>query len=89
MYVRVKSIESLVKDLEEEEEIRDDSAARALKAHLLSVDRFEQQGADDKVVKHVEGFKRLLDYQKDNKLISVIAYSVLKDYANALLNRLQ
>ncbi len=89
LYVRVKSIESLVKDLEEEEEIRDDSAARALKVHLLSVDRFEQQGADDKVVKHVEGFKRLLDYQKDNKLISVIAYSVLKDYANALLNRLQ
>ena len=83
------SMESLVKRLQDDGEIANDSAARALQVHLISVDRFEKQGASDKVVKHMEGFKRLLDYQKEKQLISEEAYDTLIDHTDYLIKKWQ
>lgn len=87
--VSAASIETLVEELVKEEEIRDENAIRALSIHLLSVDRFEKQGATEKVDKHMKGFNLLLDHQQDNALISVKAYNELKVHTDALIQSLQ
>ena len=89
LIVSAASIETLVEALVEEEEIRDEDAIRALTVHLLSVDRFEKQGADEKVAKHMKSFDLLLDHQKDNGQISVKAYHTLKAHTDAMLKGLQ
>ncbi|WP_192894729.1 M6 family metalloprotease domain-containing protein [Neobacillus notoginsengisoli] len=60
-------------------------AAQALKAHLNSVGQFEKKGSADKVVKHVNDFKRFLDLKKDENQISGKAYDSLKAYADAMI----
>jgi lactocepin len=42
------------------------------------------QTSADKVIKHLENFKILLDHQKDNRLISDEAYHALKNAADTL-----
>lgn len=47
----------------------DSTAARLLRTHLISLDHYEKQEKADKVVKHAEGLKALLDhYFEDGKL---------------------
>ncbi|GIN71397.1 hypothetical protein J14TS2_18720 [Bacillus sp. J14TS2] len=80
-------MKELVERFKEEGKITDDAAARALDIHLSGVEHFEQQEAVDKIVKHMKGFEQLLEYQKDNKLISENAYNILKANANALVKK--
>lgn len=80
-----EDIKSIVQHYEDEEEFTNANAPRALQMHLNAVHRFEQQGFSDKVVKHLQGFKVLLDQQYKNKLISKEAYYVLKADANYLI----
>lgn len=82
-------IKTIIDGLEEQGEFANDDAVHSLKLHLTAVERFEKQEAGEKVVKHVEGFKGLLDYQKDNELISEKAYNALKDYADYLIMKWQ
>ena len=79
------SMKTLVDRFEEEGEFANPAAARSLQIHLISVDRFEKQGAAEKVTKHINGFNRLLDHQKENGLISEKAYRVLKADADYLM----
>lgn len=78
---------ALVHKLADEGEIADASAARALKVHLTAVDRYERQEASEKVLKHMDSFKQLLDYQVDNALISEKAYRMLQANADALIEK--
>lgn len=80
-------LQILVEQLEEEEQFANDAAARALKIHLIAVERFEKQEVTDKVVKHMESFKLLLDHQKETELISKEAYEILTANANALIEK--
>lgn len=64
-------------------------AYRSLKLHLTAVGRYEEQQADRKIVKHMEDFKLLLDFQKENGLISQKVYEVLKTDADALILKWQ
>lgn len=75
----------LVEQFEEQGEFENDRAAHALKVHLTAVDRNERQGADEKVVKHMESFKLLLDHRKENELIFKTAYHILKDHADYMI----
>lgn len=79
----------LVERFEEEGELEDEETARALKIHLTAVERFEKQAAAEKVVKHMEGFKRLLDHQQENSLISEMAYYMLTTSADDLIQKWQ
>lgn len=81
--------ERIVERLEEQGEFADESVARSLKVHLTAVDHFETEESAEKVVKHVEGFKRLLDHQRENALISERAYNILKDNADDLIQKWQ
>lgn len=80
-------MKSLVERLEEEGEFTNDDAVYALKIHLTAVDRFEHDEAIEKIIKHTERFKRLLDHQRKQWWISERAYRILKDEADALLMR--
>ncbi|WP_069201788.1 glycoside hydrolase family 10 protein [Bacillus niameyensis] len=58
---------------------------RSLTLHLTSVGHFEQQQSATKVVKHMEGFKQLIDRQKDNQLISAELHDILSANADSLI----
>lgn len=80
---------ALVEELADKEEIPDASAAHALKLHLTAVDRYESQEAAEKVLKHMDSFKQLLDYLQDEALISEKAYRLLRANADAVIKKWQ
>lgn len=67
------------------DDIQDESTARALKLHLKAVKHFQKQGNIDKVNKHMQNFKILLDNQKSNKDISQISFDVLNTYTQYMI----
>ncbi|MBY7142884.1 RICIN domain-containing protein [Virgibacillus sp. NKC19-3] len=73
-------IKTLVEQFEEQGEFKSDQDALSLKIHLTAVNRYEEKEASEKVIKHMESFKLLLDHQKEEELISERAYDTL--YAN-------
>ncbi|WHY86803.1 CocE/NonD family hydrolase [Neobacillus novalis] len=78
----VDSLTALVDRLSREGEIPDSSAARVLKTHLQALSLYVKQGAKDKVEKHKESFKQLLEAQKTAGMITAGAYTYLKNLTN-------
>ena len=87
--IHVSDIKKRVADFAEEGAFKSDSAVRALTTHLTAVERYETQGSAEKVLKHMQGFKQLLDYQRENELISNRAYQSLKANADYLIKKWQ
>ena len=85
--ISATGLTALVERYDENGEFANVGAVRALTMHLTAVDRFETQGASDKVSKHLEGFKVLLDQQTKKQLITEKASSTLKDYADFLIRK--
>ncbi|MCM3110858.1 M60 family metallopeptidase [Lederbergia lenta] len=88
----VETVNDLIRSVEQfekEEEFKGSNTSRSLKVHLTAVSHYEEQGADEKLVKHMEGFKLLLDQQKEKELISERAYKRLKADADLLLMKWQ
>ncbi|WP_217424808.1 glycoside hydrolase family 97 catalytic domain-containing protein [Virgibacillus ihumii] len=83
------NLKMLVQRYKETGEFANDRVARSLRIHLVTVSRYEENGSAEKVVKHMKGFKRLLDHQKGNDLISEKAYKVLKADADYLIKKWQ
>ncbi len=79
-------IKLLVEALEEEGEF-EGSAARSLTLHLTAVGHYEGTEEAGKVVKHMEGFKLLLNHQRDSQLISEKAFHTLERKADALIEK--
>lgn len=80
-------MKTLVEGFEEDGEFENDQIARSLKNHLTAVSRYEEKELAEKVIKHMEGFKLLLDYQRENEWISEKAYNTLKADADSLLKK--
>ncbi|MFJ7933389.1 sialidase domain-containing protein [Sporosarcina sp. NPDC096371] len=78
---------ALVKQFEEAGEFKNELAARTLTTHLTAVSQYEKQQAAEKVVKHMQSFKLLLDQQLANQLISDKAYQALKADADAIIQK--
>nr|WP_238482770.1 pectate lyase [Lederbergia galactosidilytica] len=74
---------------EEEGDFANAKAARALHIHLTAVQRYEEKGEVEKVVKHLNGFKQLLQHQIDEQLISANAYHNLKADTDILIKQYQ
>ena len=87
--VSAVTMKTLVKRFEEEGEFENAQTARSLTTHLTAVEQYEKQEAAKKVVKHMNSFKQLLDYQKENKLISKKAYEDLMASADVLIKKWQ
>lgn len=75
-----------VEQLAEDDEIYSEQTVRSLKIHLTSVAHYEDKSATKKVVKHMGGFKILLEHQKNNKQISHKAYKKLLTDANLMID---
>lgn len=85
--VSANGIKSLVERFEAEGEFTTDVAARALKTHMIAVDRFERQESAQKIVKHMQGFDVLLEQQKSSEVISGKAYRILKSYSDEMIQK--
>lgn len=82
------AIKNLVKQFDKEDEFKDKQEANALKVHLTAVAQFEKKEAGENVVKHMKGFKQLLDHQLGNSLISDEAYqTTLETKVNLFLKK--
>lgn len=80
-------MDTQIDQFKDDEDIQDESAVHTLKLHLNAVEHFQKQGKTDKVIKHMQGFKRLLDYQKNNGVISEIPFDVLNTYAQYVIGK--
>lgn len=78
---------TLVEHLEKEGEFASDKAARSLKVHLTTVSNYEDQEEAEKVIKHMESFKVLLDHQKEDGLISNKVFETLRTQAERLIDK--
>ncbi|MCM3740623.1 M6 family metalloprotease domain-containing protein [Oceanobacillus luteolus] len=78
-------VSSVIDSFNKEGEFFNKGAAQALKAHLKSVEQFEKKGSPDKVIKHLNDFKKFLDTKKDANHVSNKAYRSLKAYADAMI----
>ncbi|MFS0644460.1 M6 family metalloprotease domain-containing protein [Siminovitchia sp. 179-K 8D1 HS] len=85
--VSASNMVSLIKQFEADGAFANEGAARALKTHMIAVERFEVQGETQKVLKHMGGFEALLNNQQKNGLISEKAGQVLKVYTDELVDR--
>lgn len=83
------AMKTLVNRFKAAGEFANDRAARTLHMHLVAVNRFEERGMADKVIKHLNGFKSLLNHQKENELISEKAYKILKTDTDYLIKKWQ
>ncbi|WP_449355059.1 serine hydrolase domain-containing protein [Virgibacillus natechei] len=81
------TMEELVEDFAAEDAFSSDEATRALQVHLAAISHYEGTGSAEKVVKHMEGFQRLLDYQRENEFISEEAYETLHTNADYLIGK--
>jgi beta-N-acetylhexosaminidase len=83
-------IKNIVKQYAKEGEFENDEVVRSLEIHLTAVSHYENQEDGDKVVRHMEAFKVLLNHQRDNNLISLEVFNRLRTHADTLIggNRL-
>src|SRR5699024_9127315 len=81
----VEEVKELVDQFEEDGAFENDQAVRSLQHHLAAVGHYEKQENAAKIVKHMNGFKNLLNYQKDNELISEEAYEALYDASDSVI----
>lgn len=82
-------IKALVERFEERGEFKSDQDARSLKIHLTAVNRYEEKELSEKVIKHMESFKLLLDHQKEKELISERVYDTLYSNTEYLITEWQ
>lgn len=77
----------MVEQFEDEGEITDTDSIHLLKLHLNAIEHFKKEEKADKVVKHLKGFKQLLDYQKEYEFMSEKAYDLLQTKTNSLIKQ--
>lgn len=85
----ISSMIERVDRYEEEGEFANHGIARSLKVHLESVNHFEHKGDINKAIKHMEGFKDLLNNHNDNDMMSEKVYNIFKADTDALLTKWQ
>src|SRR5699024_5573868 len=78
-------MQTLVESLKEKGEFASDVQAHALNLHLEAVSHYENTDQGNKVLKHMEGFKTLLEHQRNGELISEETYQTLYDNAEYLM----
>lgn len=71
----------------EEDQIENDSDARLLDNQLSVLEKYEEQENSEKMVKHLEGFKIVIDDLKEKELIKKEAYDRLNSDADMLVER--
>ncbi|MFC0299255.1 PIG-L family deacetylase [Virgibacillus soli] len=81
----VNDIQALVEKFARQDTFENKEIVQALQLHLTAVSHYEKEENTAKLVKHMNGFKELLDYQKEHGLISVDAYESLHLASDSLI----
>ncbi|UJL45936.1 D-alanyl-D-alanine carboxypeptidase/D-alanyl-D-alanine-endopeptidase [Virgibacillus sp. NKC19-16] len=83
----VADLQNLVGELAEGEEFVDERAVRQAEMHLNALVQYEN--TMDKAIKHLNGFRTLIEHQKDNDMISEMAHEALMAASDNLLEQWQ
>lgn len=86
--ITAKRIKNTIDEFNEEN-FDDNGVIHSLKLHLTSVHHYEKKDANDKVIKHMKSFKKLLEYQKNEDLISESVYDNLNINADIMIDELE
>src|SRR5699024_4360241 len=78
----IKNMKNLIEFFDEEGEPKNTEAVQMLQTHLTVVQHYKDNEEVDKVMKHMNGFKVLLDYQLESNLISNNAHDMLIEDTN-------
>ena len=87
--ISAAGLTALIERFDKIGEFTNANAISALQKHLIAVNHYEQQGASEKVIKHMGSFKVLLDHQKENGMINEKVSSALKGYSEFLIRKMQ
>lgn len=83
----VSGLKDLVEQFEEAGDFSSNQAVHALKLHLMALAQFEKMGYNEKVVKHLGGFKDLVNHQNEEEQVSDEAYETLISGADELIDQ--
>ncbi|ALX50675.1 gamma-glutamyltransferase [Lentibacillus amyloliquefaciens] len=81
----VAYLQYLVNELKDDGEFNDENAIRHVETHLTVLAHYESSGSMDKAIKHLNGFKTLIEHQRDDESISETAYNALISASDVLL----
>lgn len=79
-------MKALIASMGESGEVKNDDVVHQLNIHLEAVSHYEKKKAAEKVVKHMKGFKQLIDQQNGDGLISDSAFERLEADANYIIS---
>ncbi|WP_373308302.1 FIMAH domain-containing protein [Virgibacillus salexigens] len=82
----VEDVQTAIEEWDDRSAFEGDAKGKLL-MHLTAVAQYEEQGQAAKVRKHLNGFKLLLDQQKEEQNITEAAYKSLMDYTNDMMNQ--
>lgn len=82
----VADLLKLVEDFEKSGEFSNSGTARSLQVHLTAVKRYEETGATDKTIKHLQSFKGLLANLNESNLLSDKAFTILSTQTDYLIS---
>lgn len=85
----VDDVKELVEQYVQDDAFKNEQQSDQLQLHLTSVRHYEKQENATKVVKHMEGFKDLLNHQNENELISENAYESLSNVSDKIMGNWQ
>ncbi|MBP2078656.1 gamma-glutamyltransferase [Oceanobacillus polygoni] len=88
-FLSIDGLKSRVEQLHADDEIYEEHVVRLLLTHLTTVGHYEENEKMDKAIKHLEGFKQLLDQLKAADSISEHAHETLVSGAEELLDMWQ
>src|SRR5699024_8564932 len=77
----------LVDNLNNDGDIDNGQTLEALRLHLTAISHYEKQDKTEKIIKHMEDFKKLVDRQKNDQSISNKAYSFLMTQADRFIEK--
>lgn len=83
----LKAMRSLAEKLANQDELADEETAHSIDIHLAALEHYEQQSNATKIVKHLENFKTLLDYQMEKEHITDRTYTELYADTEFLINQ--
>lgn len=81
----VSDLQLLVYEWDLKRDILGSDTLHALKMHLTSAEHFEKAGETDKVIKHLNGFKKLIDYQVKNNSLTEKASKSIKSETDKVI----
>ncbi|TQS71161.1 exo-alpha-sialidase [Ornithinibacillus gellani] len=80
-------VKRIVESLEKQGKFANKDVSDALHLHLTTVEHFENQSKDAKVLKHMNGFNHLIEQYQKKDFISHDAYQILKKHADHLIEK--